>query len=154
VKQFVVALAISQFVAGCVATTDELKAVKAKISFEQQEHQTQQERLEKRMAIIEANLEQIEGVGLIKTQQDKISKRMAAIEAELQKIEKSSALAMQMGLISTVHADSNDRGIASLRAELDKLTAEIQVLHSRLVQSDKKLESGLLQLKNLSMKLK
>ena len=83
-----------------------------------------------------------------------VAKRIAAIEAQLQKIEKGSALAVQMGLISSVHADSNDKGIAGVRTELDKLTAEIQALEARLLESDKQLETGLTRLKDLSGRLK
>jgi chromosome segregation ATPase len=154
VKKFLVALSIAQFATGCVATTHELETVKAELSYDRQENRTQRQRLEKRMAAIEANLKNLNKAGPTKAQQDSIGKRMAAIEAELQKIEKSSALAMQMGLISTVHADSNDKGIAGIRSELNRLTAEIQALQLRLLESDKQLETGLLQLKDLSVRLK
>jgi archaellum component FlaC len=154
VKEFLVALSIAQFTTGCVATTHELETVRAEVSYDQQENRTQRQGLEKRMAVIEANLKKFEKTNPTKAQQESIGKRMAAIEAELQKIEKSSALAMQMGLISTIHADSNDRGIAGVRSELNRLTAEIQALQLRLLESDKQLETGLLQLKDLSVRLK
>jgi hypothetical protein len=83
-----------------------------------------------------------------------IVKRMAAIEAQLAKIEKSSELAVQMGLITTVHSDRNEEGIGSIRGELDKIATDIAALRSRLTESDQQLEVGLLQLRELSARLK
>ena len=83
-----------------------------------------------------------------------IVKRMAAIEAELQKIEKSSELAVQMGLITTVHSDRNEEGISTIRGDLDKIATDIAALRSRLTESDQQLEVGLLQLRELSARLK
>jgi chromosome segregation ATPase len=83
-----------------------------------------------------------------------VAARMAAIEAELKKIEKSSELAVQMGLITTVHSDRNEQGISTIRSELDSLSTDIAALRSRLTESDQQLEVGLLQLKELSAKLK
>jgi chromosome segregation ATPase len=154
VKHFLVALVIAPLAAGCVTSTHELQTVKAEVSYDQQENRTQRQRLEKRISVIETNLKRFDQAGQTKAQQENIGKRIAAVEVELRKIEKSSALAMQMGLISTVHADSNDKGIAGVRSELNKLTAELQALQIRLLQSDKQLETGLLQLKDLSVKLK
>ena len=79
---------------------------------------------------------------------------MAAIEAELQKIEKSSELAVQMGLITTVHSDRNEEGISTIRGDLDKIATDIAALRSRLTESDQQLEVGLLQLRELSARLK
>ena len=83
-----------------------------------------------------------------------ILKRMAAIEAQLAKIEKSSELAVQMGLITTVHSDRNEEGIGTIRSELDKIATDIAALRSRLTESDQQLEVGLLQLRELSARLK
>lgn len=153
-KNILVALSISQLVAGCVATTYELEAVKSGVSFDQKETRAFQAGLERRMSAMENNLQRLDKASMAKPRHEEVGKRIAAIEAQLQKIEKGSALAVQMGLISSVHADSNDKGIAGVRTELDKLTAEIQALEARLLESDKQLETGLTRLKDLSGRLK
>jgi chromosome segregation ATPase len=154
VKNILVALWVSQLVAGCVATTHELEAVKSGVSFDQQETRAFQAGLERRMSAMERNLQRLDKAGSAKPRHEEVGKRIADIEAQLQKFEKSNALAVQMGLISSVHADSNDKGIAAVRTELDKLTAEIQALEARLLESDKQLEAGLTRLKDLSGRLK
>jgi chromosome segregation ATPase len=140
--------------AGCVATTNELRALKSDVSYQKQDIRGQQQQLEKRIAAMETNLRRVEKARSAPDKNDDLTKRMAAVEAQLQKLEKSSALAVQMGLISSVHADRNDEGIAGMRQQLVKLTAEIQELEARLLESDKQLETGLIQLKDLSGKLK
>jgi chromosome segregation ATPase len=154
VKHILVALLTSQLLGGCVATNNELRALRSDISYQQQDVRGQQQHLEKRITAIEANLRQVEKNRSTLARHDEIAKRMAAIEAQLQKLEKSSALAVQMGLISSVHADRNDEGIVGVRQQLVRLTAEIQALEARLLESDKQLETGLIQLKDLSGKLK
>ena len=63
-------------------------------------------------------------------------------------------MAVQMGLISTVHADRNDHGIAGIRSDLDRLTEDLRALQLRIAESDRQLESGLIQLKDLSGRLR
>ena len=55
---------------------------------------------------------------------DAVAQRVSRIETDLRKLEKSSGLAVQMGLISSVHAETNDQGIAGVRAELEKLATD------------------------------
>lgn len=107
-----------------------------------------------RITALEQRMNQVEQGGSASPDTATVSKRVATIETELQKIEKSSELAVQMGLITTVHSDRNEQGISTVRAELDKLAEDIQSLQMRLAESDKQLEVGLLQLKDLSTKFK
>lgn len=215
-KQVFVALLLTQVVAGCVATDQQLRTLSSDLSANQAANRAEQDELRQRIAYLETQLEQIGRTGAKSTartvstdriaaieaqlaalqrsqeaglttgsidgatderlaalearlkavEQDSrttgggapgseaIAKRMAAIEAELQKIEKSSELAVQMGLITTVHSDRNEQGIGSIRGELDKLATDIAALRSRLTESDQQLEVGLLQLRELSLRLK
>jgi hypothetical protein len=154
VKQLVVAFVLAQLVAGCVASSHELQAVRADASRDREEAEVERQRLERRLGAVEVGLKRLKKAPVAKVQPDGLTKRVTAIEGKLQTLEKGSALAMQMGLISNVQADSTGQGIAGVRAELDQLTAEIQALKARLVESDKQLETGLIELRELSTKLK
>src|SRR5215210_649964 len=106
---------MSQLVAGCATTDGEMRSLRAEIGSGQQE---------------------------VRSEQAKMNSRMTAVETELKAIEKGSALAVQMGLISTVHADRNDHGIAGIRSELDRLTGDLRALQLRIAESDRQLEGG------------
>jgi uncharacterized Zn finger protein len=154
VKRLVVGFVMAQLVAGCVASSHELQAVRTDVSRDRQEAEIERQRLERRVAAMEANLQRLKKAPAPRTQPDGLTKRMTAIEGKLQTLEKSSAVAVQMGLISNVQAESTGQGISGVRAELDQLTAEIQAIKARLLESDKQLETGLMQLRDLSSKLK
>lgn len=153
-RHLLVALCVAHLLGGCVATSHELEALRTQTAYERQETRALQARAEQRIARVEAKLQRIDRERSARSDQQALAKRLSAVEAELQRIGKKSALGLQMGLISSVHADSNDRGIAAIRAEVEKLTAEIKTLEARLLESDKQLESGLLQLRDISGKLK
>jgi TolA-binding protein len=154
VKNLVIALLAAQFASGCMANSQELHKVKANLADEQRQALAKQQEFESRLAAMEVSLKQLNRSGSNGKQLQSISQRLSAVESELKKVEKGSALAVQVGLISSVQADSNDQGIAGLRAELEKLGAELQSLQQRLLASDKQLESGLVQLREISGKLK
>jgi hypothetical protein len=157
VKNWVIALLTTQLAAGCVATSDELAAVKTEISYDQERARLERQRLENRVAAVETNLRRLQKTNVRSanaTANDGLTDKVSKLEADLRKIEKSSALAVQMGLISGVHAETNDQGIAGIRAELERLSAELQAVEQRLLASDKQLETGLVQLKEISAKLK
>jgi hypothetical protein len=164
VKNLVVALLTTQLAAGCVATSDELAAVKTEISLDQEQARLARQRLENRLAAVETSVRRLQKTNVRSAnatannvrgaKNDELTQKVTRLEADLKKIEKSSALAVQMGLISSVHAETNDQGIAGIRAELEKLSAELQALEQRLLASDKQLEKGLVQLKEISAKLK
>jgi iron-sulfur cluster repair protein YtfE (RIC family) len=159
VKNWVIALLTTQLAAGCVATSNELAAVKTEFSYDQEQARLERQRLENRLAAVESRLVRLQKTNVRSTNSDNANKdglaqKVLRLEADLRKFEKSSALAVQMGLISSVHADTNDQGIAGIRAELEKLSAELQALEQRLLASDKQLETGLVQLKEISAKLK
>ena len=158
-KNWVIALLTTQLAAGCVATSNELAAVKTEFSYDQEQARLERQRLENRLAAVESRLVRLQKTNVRSTNSDNADKdglaqRVSRLEADLRKFEKSSALAVQMGLISSVHADTNDQGIAVIRAELENLSAELQALEQRLLASDKQLETGLVQLKEISAKLK
>ena len=158
-KNWVIALLTTQLAAGCVATSNELAAVKTEFSYDQEQARLERQRLENRLAAVESRLVRLQKTNVRSTNSDNANKdglaqKVLRLEADLRKFEKSSALAVQMGLISSVHADTNDQGIAGIRAELEKLSAELQALEQRLLASDKQLETGLVQLKEISAKLK
>jgi chromosome segregation ATPase len=154
VKRLVVSFVIAQLVAGCVASSHELQAVRTDVSRDRQEAEMERQRLERRVAAVEANLQRLKRTPATSPQPDGFTKRITAVEGKLKTLEKSSALAVQMGLISNVQAESTGQGISGVRAEVDQLTAEIQALKVRLMESDKQLETGLQQLRDLSSKLK
>jgi chromosome segregation ATPase len=154
VKQVLVALLMSQLVAGCATTDRDMRSLRAEIGSGQQQIRSEQEQLNSRMTAVESELQTTRKRGRDRSEHEKLSSRVAAIEAELKAIEKGSALAVQMGLISTVHADRNDHGIAGIRADLDRLTNDLRSLQSRIAESDRQLEGGLLQLKDLSARLR
>jgi hypothetical protein len=154
VKHLVIALLTTQLAAGCVATSDELAAVKSEFSFDQERARLEQQRLANRLAAVETKLGRLQRTNVRTPGNGEVAKRMTRIEADLKKLEKSSALAVQMGLISSVHAETNDQGIAGIRAQLEKLSAELQALEDRLLASDKQLEMSLAQLKEISARLK
>jgi hypothetical protein len=154
VKHLVIALLAAQFASGCVVSSQELRKVKADFADERQQALAGQQEFEDRLAAIEASLRQLNRSGSSDKQLQSVSKRLSAVESELKKVEKGSALAVQMGLISSVQTESNDQGIAGLRGELEKLGVELQALQQRLLASDKQLESGLVQLREISGKLK
>lgn len=153
-NNWVIALLTTQLAAGCVASSQELAAVKSEYSYDQEQARFERQRLEHRLAAVETRLGRLQKINLRRADNDGIVQRVSRIESDLKKLEKSSGLAMQMGLISSVHAETNDQGIAGVRAELEKLSAELQVLEQRLLASDKQLETGLVQLKEISAKLK
>ena len=153
-RNLLVVISLSHLIAGCVATSHELESVKSQASYDRQEMRAIQEQAEQRLARVETKLQRLDKNRSTTFEHAKIEKRVAAVEAELRRIEKKSALAVQMGLISSVHADSNDQGIASIRADVDRLTAEIKALEMRLIESDRQLEAGLIQLKDISGRLK
>lgn len=153
-KHLVIALLAAQFASGCVVSSQELRKVKADFADERQQALAGQQEFEDRLAAIEASLRQLNRSGSSDKQLQSVSKRLSAVESELKKVEKGSALAVQMGLISSVQTESNDQGIAGLRGELEKLGVELQALQQRLLASDKQLESGLVQLREISGKLK
>lgn len=153
-NNWVIALLTTQLAAGCVASSQELAAVKSELSYDQEQARFERQRLEHRLAAVETRLGRLQKINLRRADNDGIVQRVSRIESDLKKLEKSSGLAMQMGLISSVHAETNDQGIAGVRAELEKLSAELQVLEQRLLASDKQLETGLVQLKEISAKLK
>jgi len=154
VKQVLVALLMSQLVAGCATTDRELRSLRAEVGSDQQVVRTEQAKLNSRMTVVETQLQAIRNRRADNAEHDGLSDRVAAIEAELKAIEKGSALAVQMGLISTVHADRNDHGIAGIRAELDRLNEDLRSLQLRIAESDRQLEGGLIQLKDLSGRLR
>jgi chromosome segregation ATPase len=145
---------MAQLVAGCVASSHELQAVRADVSRDKQEAKIERQRLERRVAAMEANLKRLKKAPATKAPPDGLTKRITAVEGKLETLEKSSALAVQMGLISNVQAEGTGQGISGVRAEVDQLSAEIQALKARLQESDRQLETGLLQLRELSSKLK
>lgn len=168
-KNLVVALLTTQLAAGCVATSDELAAVKTEISYDQEQGRLERQRLENRLAAVEKSVRRLQKTNVRSAnatannatannvrsgKNDELTQKVTRLEADLRKIEKSSALAVQMGLISGVHAETNDQGIAGIRVELEKLSVELQALEQRLLASDKQLETGLVQLKEISAKLK
>ena len=158
-KNWVVALLTTQLAAGCVASSQELASVKAEVSYDQEQSRLERQRLEHRLSAIETSLGRLQKTNLQKTNvrsadSDALAQRVSRIESDLKKLEKGSGLAVQMGLISSVHAETNDQGIAGIRAELEKLSAELQALEQRLLASDKQLETGLGQLKEISARLK
>lgn len=153
-NNWVIALLTTQLAAGCVASSQELAAVKSELSYDQEQARFERQRLEHRLAAVETRLGRLQKINLRRADNDGIVQRVSRIESDLKKLEKSSGLAMQMGLISSVHAETNDQGIAGVRAELEKLSAELQVLEQRLLASDKQLETGLVQLKEISARLK
>lgn len=154
VRHLLIALLAAQFASGCVTSSQELHKVKADFADEQRLALERQQEFENRLAAMEASLKQLNKSGSNDKHLQSLSKRLSAVESELKKVEKGSALAVQMGLISSVQADTNDQGIAGLRAELEKLGVELQSLQQRLLASDKQLESGLVQLREISDKLK
>lgn len=153
-NNWVIALLTTQLAAGCVASSQELAAVKSELSYDQEQARFERQRLEHRLAAVETRLGRLQKINVRSADNDGIAQRVNRIESDLKKLEKSSGLAVQMGLISSVHAETNDQGIAGVRAELEKLSAELQVLEQRLLASDKQLETGLVQLKEISAKLK
>jgi hypothetical protein len=154
VKNWVIALLTTQLAAGCVATSHELASVKAEFSYNQDQARLERQRLESRLVAVEKSLGRLQKTSVRSANNDAVVQRVSRIETDLRKLEKSSGLAVQMGLISSVHAGTNDQGIAGVRAELEKLAAEIQALEQRLLASDKQLETGLVQLKEISARLK
>jgi hypothetical protein len=154
VKNWVIALLTTQLAAGCVASSQELAAVKSEFSYDQEQARLERQRLENRLTAVETSLGRLQKTNVRSANGDAIAQRVSRIESDLKKLEKSSGLAVQMGLISSVHAETNDQGIAGIRAELEKLSAELQALEQRLVASDKQLETGLVQLKEISARLK
>jgi hypothetical protein len=154
VKNWVIALLTTQLAAGCVATSNELAAVKSEVSYEQEQARLERQRLESRLAAVETRLGRLQKTNFRSASNDGIAQRVSRIETDLKKLQKSSGLAVQMGLISSVHAETNDQGIAGIRAELEKLSADLQALEQRLLVSDKQLETGLVQLKEISSKMK
>jgi outer membrane murein-binding lipoprotein Lpp len=154
VKQVLVALLMSQLVAGCAMSAGDVRSLRAEIGSGQQQLRSRQEQLNSRMTAVEAKLQAIGKRSPNNAEHEGLSSRVSAIEAELKAIEKGSALAVQMGLISTVHADKNDHGIAGIRAELDRLTHDLRALQLRIAESDRQLDSGLMQLKDLSGRLR
>lgn len=153
-KQMFVAVFLLPTLIGCVATTQDLNGLRANVVQEQRDGRAQQADLQRRVSQLEAKISKVEKGGSNKDTLGGVVKRMAAVESALRKIEQSSALGVQMGLISTVHADRNEQGISGIRTELDRLSGDIHALQARILESDKQLESGLLQLKDLSTKLK
>jgi chromosome segregation ATPase len=154
VKNWVVALLTTQLAAGCVASSQELAAVKSEFSYDQEQARLERQRLEHRLSAIETSLGRLQKTNVRSANSDALAQRVSRIESDLKKLEKGSGLAVQMGLISSVHAETNDQGIAGIRAELEKLSAELQALEQRLLASDKQLETGLGQLKEISARLK
>jgi hypothetical protein len=154
VKQVFVAFLMLQFVVGCVATSNDLNGLRANVADDRRNSRAEQEELQQRVAQLEARLRKFEKSNFGNATHEGFVERIAAIEAELKKIEQSSALGVQMGLISTVHADRNEQGISGIRTELNRLSGDIHALQARILESDKQLETGLLQLKDLSTKLK
>jgi chromosome segregation ATPase len=154
VKHVVIALLTTQLAAGCVATSNELAAVKSDVSYDQEQTRLAQQRLENRLAAVETKLGRLQKANVRVAADGEAARRVSKLEADLKKLEKSSALAVQTGLISSVHAETNEQGIAGIRAELEKLAGELQVLEDRLLASDKQLETSLVQLKEISAKLK
>ena len=153
-KQVLVALLMSQLVAGCATTASDVRSLRAEIGSGQQQVRSEQAKMNSRMTAVETQLQAIKSTRSKATQDKGLSDRVAAIEAELKAIEKGSALAVQMGLISTVHADRNDHGIAGIRSELDRLTEDLRALQLRIAESDRQLEGGLVHLKDLSGRLR
>jgi hypothetical protein len=157
VKNWVIALLTTQLAAGCVASSQELAAVKSEFSYNQEQARLERQRLEHRLTAVETSLGRLQKTNVRSANSangDAMAQRVSRIENDLRKLEKSSGLAVQMGLISSVHAETNDQGIAGIRAELEKLSAELQALEQRLLASDKQLETGLVQLKDISARLK
>jgi len=154
VKQVLVALLMSQLVAGCATTDSDMRSLRAEIGSGQQQVRSEQAKLNSRMTAVETQLQAIKNSRSKNAEHEGLSNRVAAIEAELKAIEKGSALAVQMGLISTVHADRNDHGIAGIRSELDRLTDDLRALQLRIAESDRQLEGGLIHLKDLSRRLR
>jgi len=154
VKQVLVALLMSQLVAGCATTDSDMRSLRAEIGSGQQQVRSEQAKMNSRMTAVETQLQAIKSSRSKNTQAEGLSDRVAALEAELRAIEKGSALAVQMGLISTVHADRNDHGIAGIRSELDRLTYDLRALQLRIAESDRQLEGGLIHLKDLSRRLR
>jgi chromosome segregation ATPase len=154
VKQVLVALLMSQLVAGCATTDSDMRKFRAEIGSGQQQVRSEQAQLSSRMTAVETQLLAIRNRGSNDAEHEGLSKRVAAMEAELKAIEKGSALAVQMGLISTVHAERNDSGIAGIRSELERLTEDLRALQLRIAESDRQLEGGLSQLKDLSGRLR
>jgi chromosome segregation ATPase len=154
VKQVLVALLMSQLVAGCATTDSDMRSLRAEIGSGQQQVRSEQAKMNSRMTAVETQLQAIKSTRSKNTRDEGLYDRVAAIEAELKAIEKGSALAVQMGLISTVHADRNDHGIAGIRSELDRLTEDLRALQLRIAESDRQLEGGLVHLKDLSERLR
>jgi chromosome segregation ATPase len=154
VKYWVVVLLTTQLAAGCVASSQKLAAVKSEFSYDQEQARLERQRLEHRLSAIEISLSRLQKTNVRSANSDTLAQRVSRIESDLKKLEKGSGLAVQMGLISSVHAETNDQGIAGIRAELEKLSAELQALEQRLRASDKQLETGLVQLKEISARLK
>ena len=132
-KNWVVALLTTQLAAGCVASSQELAAVKTEFSYDQEQARLERQSLEHRLSALETSLGRLQKTNLQKTNvrsanSDALAQRVSRIESDLKKLEKGSGLAVQMGLISSVHAETNDQGIAGIRAELEKLSAELQAL--------------------------
>ena len=153
-KQVLVALLMSQLVAGCATTDSDMRSLRAEIGSGQQQVRSEQAKMNSRMTAVETQLQAIKSTRSKNTRDEGLYDRVAAIEAELKAIEKGSALAVQMGLISTVHADRNDHGIAGIRSELDRLTEDLRALQLRIAESDRQLEGGLVHLKDLSERLR
>jgi chromosome segregation ATPase len=154
VKQVLVALLMSQLVAGCATADGEMRSLRAEIGSGQQEVRSEQAKMNSRMTAVETQLQAIKSSRSRNAEHEDLSNRVSAVEAELKAIEKGSALAVQMGLISTVHADRNDHGIAGIRSELDRLTGDLRALQLRIAESDRQLEGGLIHLKELSGRLR
>jgi chromosome segregation ATPase len=154
VKNWVVALLTTQLAAGCVASSQELAAVKSEFSYDHEQARLERQRLEHRLSAIEISLSRLQKTNVRSANSDTLAQRVSRIESDLKKLEKGSGLAVQMGLISSVHAETNDQGIAGIRADLEKLSAELQALEQRLRASDKQLETGLVELKEISARLK
>lgn len=153
-KQVLVALLMSQLVAGCATTDSDMRSLRAEIGSGQQQVRSEQAKMNSRMTAVETQLQAIKSTRSKNARDEGLYDRVAAIEAELKAIEKGSALAVQMGLISTVHADRNDHGIAGIRSELDRLTEDLRALQLRIAESDRQLEGGLVHLKDLSERLR
>lgn len=153
-KQVLVALLMSQLVAGCATTDSDMRSLRAEIGSGQQQVRSEQAKMNSRMTAVETQLQAIKSTRSKNTRDEGLYDRVAAIEAELKAIEKGSALAVQMGLISTVHADRNDHGIAGIRSDLDRLTEDLRALQLRIAESDRQLEGGLVHLKDLSERLR
>src|SRR5688572_3255342 len=64
VKNLVVALLTTQLAAGCVATSDELAAVKTEISLDQEQARLARQRLENRLAAVETSVRRLQKTNL------------------------------------------------------------------------------------------